>query len=135
MKYNLLWVAWMSRWGQPSPDHAYCAGIFSDIEEAKSEGQGESSYRGNKYAFQHCPYYVDNITPDYSKIDFPTNIHPRTGQKFYVASVVRILHGRTVVHFLGVFSKLKIGREFAKEYYPGWKFQAKKFVVNEKMKR
>ena len=116
--YSIVWVAWMSRWGEHSPTHAYAEGVFADIYDAKAAGTKEESYRGGKYMFQHCPAIIDNIELD---IDNMLVIEPIEINQVYVASVSRANCRASIVHFLGCFSSHEKAVEYGNEMYPGWK--------------
>lgn len=126
MKTNpILWVGWMSRWGEPSPSHAYATGVYDCPDAAREAGDAESSYRVGKYEFQHSPCSVDlaEISSDEEVGDIPSRV--------VVASVSREVKNRekSRCHFLGVFSDEETAAEVAKEMYPNWSLSAEWFEV------
>lgn len=123
----ILWVAWMSRWGEPAPTHAYSAGIFDDCEAAREAGQEESSYRGGKYEFQHSPCHVDMIDLDVELFGVNPEdlIGPPTPKQVYLCSVTHPGVGRYANrhHLVGIFRDPRRAEEVAGILYPGWKVE------------
>lgn len=140
-KNVILWVAWMSRWGEPSPTHGYSKGVYTTPDKAADVGQRESAYRGGKYVCQHSPCHLNmQWNPDH--FDMP--LEQKYPEFVFVASVYHLgsnvllsdfseshphLFSRT--HLLGVFTTEKLAEEFAKILYPGWNLQLAKFVVSK----
>jgi hypothetical protein len=124
-KYNIVWVAWMSRWGEPGPTHAYAAGVFDDPHEARLAGEQEAQYRGGKYIFQHCPSWLD--------LKHPPAQHASVQEvkEVYVAWVQKKIDTEysTRVHFLGCFYSVDVANQVGMELYPGWKVHSELFEV------
>ena len=120
----IIWVAWMSRWGEPSPENAYAKGVYSDPDRAREVGEAESLYRGQKYEFQHCPAYLDMKRPSLNTDEPAVPAH--AGKHVYVAWVSNF--GRC--HFLGVFRFKEGAIEAARNMYPGWKVESEKHIVD-----
>jgi len=129
----LVWVAWMSRYGEPSPTHAYAVGVCSSPEEARALGEAEARARGVKYVFQHCPASLDmqklegsrDTAQMLAQVDVQIS-RPASGRRVFVASGEA--HGR--VHFLGVFSSTEGASRMGGVLYPGWSVQTQAFVVD-----
>lgn len=117
----ILWVAWMARWGEPAPTHAYSAGIFDDIEAAREAGLKESRHRGGKYEFQHSPCHVDmlDLEPNLDVLD------PPTPERVYLCSVTHPGIGRYDGrhHLVGLFRDPRRAKEVAQILYPSWKVE------------
>lgn len=124
----ILWVAWMSRWGEPTPTHAYSAGIFDSPHAAREAGGKESSYRGGKYEFQHAPCHVDML-------DEVLNLDPSfpIPKGVYLCSVTHPGLGRYSdrCHLVGLFRDPRRAKEVAETLYPGWKVEVKLEDVTE----
>lgn len=127
-KTTILWVGWMSRWGEPSPTHAYATGVYDCPEAARKAGDAESFYRGGKYEFQHSPSAVDSI--DIYPLDFEEGEIP---SKVIVASVsFGGEEGKGRCHFLGVFSSEEKAAEVARVMYPNWELTLEWFEVTRR---
>lgn len=125
----ILWVSWMSRWGEPSPTHAYAVGVFDDPDVAQAEGEVESQWRGGKYQFQHSPSHVN--LPDENLDYTPKGPAPK---KVLVCSVKHPGVGKfnDIHHFVGVFTSEERAREVAGIIYPNWEVVLEGFEVNKK---
>lgn len=120
MTKPILWVAWMARWGSPSPSNAYAASVHDCPHAAKAAGEAESQCRGGKYAFQHCPSRLDFDEPEAPEdLRQPWSAPP---ERVVVASVRRgDLLNATRCHFLGVFTTEQQAGKVKAALYPGWK--------------
>lgn len=114
----LVWVTWMARWGEASPEHGYAAGVYTDPMHARKRGEDEAAWRGNKYEMQHAPARIDFEHNTGSAQSF-TPLAP-AGVTVFVASVVRERQGVLRQHFLGVFSHQQRAVDVASGMYPGW---------------
>lgn len=128
-KFNIVWVAWMSRWNEPSPDHAYAVGVYDDPYIAKKNGELEASFRGGKYSYQHTPAYVDMVGPPRSNMLAEPNII----DSVLVAWVTSINEywsaADNITHFLGCFTSIERAEEYKNKLYPGWKLYTRGFKV------
>lgn len=113
----ILWVAWMSRWNEPFPTHAYAVGVFDTPGAADEAGEKESSYRGRKYGFQHSPCHLDMLDID---IDATGLGEPPT--QVFLCSVTHPGFGRHAErrHLVGLFTTYERAHAVAGTLYPVW---------------
>lgn len=119
----ILWVAWMSRWGSPTPDHAYAHGVYNDPCLARQEGRKHSNYRGNKYEYQIASCYLNMKKPD--KRDFSLLLkEPNYPNEVLIAWVTSESTSelKNITLFLGIFEKDKsvLAEVYQKNLYPNW---------------
>lgn len=111
----IVWVAWMSRWGSPIPDHAYAVGIYDNPHIAKEQGKKESNFRGNKYEVQVATCYLNNnrLSKRYfqEKINYPNNV------------LLAWVTFDKITLLLGVFEedKISLAQALQEKLYPNWK--------------
>lgn len=123
MEYcNILWVAWMSRWGESSPTHAYDVGIYNSLEAAERAGKQESLYRGGKYIYLHSPCRVDLEDPFLHSLDNDlVSIDPPEQIYLCEASYRSDRLNKECHHLVGLFTSIQKAESAAKELFPGWR--------------
>jgi hypothetical protein len=124
-KNYLVWVAWMSRWGQATPEDAYPHSVHDSPEGAEAAGAEESQYRGGKYKFQHSPCYL-NLGPGFSRAcwaEDPIAAQPEVLVCWVSLDSLSLFGERT--HLVGIFDSEEGARHAANLLYPGWDVKAK----------
>lgn len=132
MSKPILWVGWMSRWGEPAPTHAYSTGVYDSPDAARKAGGAENQYRGGKYEFQHSPCRLDLLDDDDHLFDFELYANGvELPDKVIVASVTHPGIGKFNErhHLLGVFTSEERATELADVLYPGWNLYFESFEV------